>query len=252
MFKTILLLLITVVSLTTVIAQDKSPDKPFYKKRRPGIMRFYTLNAPTETSAEKFDRFNTNFHYDSFLGDVNGVKTKFYSIGHGINVMFDIPFSKTSRFGIGIGFGYTHFSIRHNGVFTEKVPFNLPPEAQEKHTELEVQTTEERWINRTAFNNLEIPFELRIRSLKERPKFKFYPGFKVGYVVGKYHKWKIGDQKYVNYNFLDINPLHYGPTLRLGMNNIMLFGYYDLAMLFENQNSSKLNLFSVGVSIGWF
>ena len=251
MTKKLIFFLITFIFLTNVIAQDKSPDKPFYKKRRPGIMRFYTLNTPTETSAEKFDRFNTNFHFDSWLGDMNGVKTKFYSIGHGINLMFDIPFSKTSRFGIGIGFGYTHFSIRHNGVFKIKTPQPYLPGGQH-YTGLEVQTTEDRWINRTAFNNLEIPFEFRIRSLKERPKFKFYPGFKIGYIVGKFHKWKIGDQKYINYNFLDVNPLHYGPTIRLGMNNIMLFAYYDLAMLLENEQSSKLNQFSVGISIGWF
>jgi len=246
MFQKIIFSLI-VICAGTSFAQEDSHEKPYYKKRRPGIMRFYTLNAPTETSAEKFDRFNTNFHYDSWLGDVNSVKTKFYSIGHGINLMFDIPFSKTSKFGIGIGFGYTHFSIRHDGMFNMQSPLNT-----DEFTILEVQSTEDRWINRTAFNNLEIPFEFRIRSQKERPKFKFYPGFKVGYTAGKFHKWKIGDQKYVNYNFIDVNPLHYGPTVRLGMNNIMLFAYYDLAMLLGNENSSKLNLFSVGISIGWF
>ncbi len=246
MFK-IFIFSLLVICAGTSFAQKDSYEKPFYKKRRPGIMRFYTLSAPTETSAEKFDRFNTNFHYDSWVGDVNSVKTKFYSIGHGINLMFDIPFSKTSIFGIGIGFGYTHFSVRHDGVLKPSSPLN-----SNVHTTLEAQTKEDRWINRTAFNNLEIPFEFRIRSQKERPKFKFYPGFKVGYTVGKFHKWKIGDQKYVNYNFSDVNPLHYGPTVRLGMNNIMLFAYYDLAMLLENENSSKLNLFSVGISIGWF
>lgn len=246
MFKKIIFFLL-IVCASTSFGQEKSHEKPFYKKRRPGIMRFYTLNAPTEKSAEKFDRFNTNFHFDSWLGDVNGVKTKFYSIGHGINVMFDIPFSKTSRFGIGIGFGYTHFSIRHDGDFTVESSVG-----SSDYTKLAVQTGEDRWVNRTAFNNLEIPFEFRIRSQNERPKFKFYPGFKVGYTVGKFHKWRVGDKKYINYNFLDVNSVHYGPTLRLGMNNVMLFGFYDLARLLENENSSKLNLFSVGISIGWF
>jgi hypothetical protein len=249
MFKKFIFLLIVIFAGNS-FAQDDSYEKPFYKKRRPGIMRFYTLNAPTEDSAEKFDRFNTNFHYDSWLGDVNGVKTKLYSIGHGINLMFDIPFSKTSRFGIGIGFGYTHFSIRHDGALSIQTPLSTEPIKQ--FTRLEPQLAEGRWVNRTVFNNLEIPFEFRIRSQKERPKFKFYPGFKVGYTLGEYHKWKIEDRKYIDYNFLDVNPLHYGPTIRLGMNNIMIFGYYDLAMLLKNESSSKLNLFSVGVSIGWF
>jgi len=38
----------------------------------------------------------------------------------------------------------------------------------------------------------------------------------------------------------------------VGINNIMLFGYYDMTYLFTSPNSSKLQLFSVGVSIGWF
>lgn len=249
MFKKIIFLLIVILAGNS-FAQEESYEKPFYKKRRPGIMRFYTLNAPTETSAEKFDRLNTNVHYDSWLGDVNGVKTKLYSIGHGINLMFDIPFSKTSRFGIGIGFGYTHFSIRHDGVLNIQTP--LSSESEEDFTRLESQSFEDRWVNRTVFNNLEIPFEFRIRSQKESAKFKFYPGFKIGYTVGEYHKWRIEDKKFIDYNFLDVNPLHYGPTVRLGMNNIMIFGYYDLAMLLKNESSSKLNLFSVGISIGWF
>ena len=91
-------ILICLLSFNSVIAQNESYKKPFNIKRKPGIMRFYTLYAPTETSAEKFDRFNTDFFYNSWGGDLNGVETKFYSIGNNLNLMFDIPFSKTSRF----------------------------------------------------------------------------------------------------------------------------------------------------------
>lgn len=224
---------------------QESYKKPFNTKRKPGIMRFYTLYAPTETSAEKFDRFNTDFFYNSWLGDVNGVETKFYSIGNNLNLMFDIPFSKTSRFGIGIGLGYSHFSIRHDGQF------NFGNNNTE-YTQLSQYTGTDKWINRTAFNFIEIPFEFRIRARKERPKFKFYPGFKVGYLAGMYHKWRIDDKKYKEFNFPDQQKLHYGPTLRIGINNIMLFGYYDLTVLFSNSNSNQLQLFSAGISIGWF
>ena len=79
-------------------------------------------------------------------------------------------FQKTSRFGIGVGFGYTHFSIRHDGMLNVQPPLNS---SSKEFTRLEAQLTEDRWINKTVFNNLEIPFEFRIRSQKERPKFKF-------------------------------------------------------------------------------
>lgn len=237
-------ILICLLSFNSVIAQNESYKKPFNIKRKPGIMRFYTLYAPTETSAEKFDRFNTDFFYNSWGGDLNGVETKFYSIGNNLNLMFDIPFSKTSRFGIGIGLGYSHFSIRHDGQFDFGTNNDL--------TNLSPDNGTDKWINRTAFNFIEIPFEFRIRAKKERPKFKFYPGFKVGYLAGMYQKWRIGDKKYKEFNFPDQQKLHYGPTLRIGISNIMLFAYYDLTLLFDNPNSSKLQLFSAGISIGWF
>ncbi len=231
----------------------ESYKKPFNIKRKPGLMRFYTLKAPTETSAEKFDRLNSDFYYNSWLGDVNGVQTQFYALGHNINVMWDIPFSKKSRFGVAVGAGYAHFSIRHKGMFNF---YSNPLPNQGPYTVLQPDTTVGRWVNRTVINFLEVPFEFRIRSRKERPKFKFYPGFKAGYMVGIYHKWRVGnifkDLKYKEFNFPDLQKIHYGPTLRVGINNIMLFGYYDMTYLFTSPNSSKLQLFSVGVSIGWF
>ena len=246
--KKLIYILICLAWLGNLVAQE-SYKKPFYKKRRPGIMRFYTLNAPTETSAEKFDRFNTDIYYNSWLGDMNGVETKFYSIGHNLNFMFDIPFSKTSRFGIGIGLGYGHFNIRHDGLFNF---IETTPGLNDSYTELSVYGGTDKWINRTAFNFIEIPFELRIRARKERPKFKFYPGFKLGYLAGMYHKWRVNDKKYKEFNFPDQQKLHFGPTLRIGVSNIMLFGYYDLVMLFKNPQSNKLQLFSAGISISWF
>jgi len=227
-----------------------SYEKPYNKiNRKPGLMRHYTLRTPTETSAEKFDRLNTDFFYNSWLGSTNDVLTKFYSIGHGINLMFDIPFSKTSRIGIGIGLGYTHYNVRHNGDF-----FFLSTggaNTKEYSTLLPYQGPD-RWINRTVMNQVDIPFEIRIRSRKERPKLKFYPGFKVGYIFDTFEKWRINEMEFKTFNFPDIDPLQYGATLRIGINNVFLFGSYNLSYIFDNENSNKLNLFSAGISIGWF
>jgi len=185
------------------------------------------------------------------LGDRNGVATKFYAIGHGINLMFDLPFSKHSRFGIGIGFGHTHYNIRHNGNFS----FNTnaaPPAEVPEFSVLSPYSGENRWINRTVFNQVDIPFEFRIRSRKERKKFKFYPGFKVGYVFDTFEKWRIDKYEFKTFNFPDVARLQYGPTIRIGLDNVFLFGSYNLTYLFENNNSSQLNLFSAGISFGWF
>ena len=228
--------------------QDQQDEHPFID-RRPGLMRLYSgITPPTENSATKFDRFNTDFFYNTWIGDLNNVSTKFYAIGHNINLMFDLPFSKSSRFGVAIGFGYSHFNIRNNGEFK----FVNEPGLANYSSQLTPYSGAKRWINRTVFNFVEVPVEIRIRSNKERGKLKFYPGFKVGFMVENYMKWRISNYEYKSFNFPDLNRLHYGPSLRLGIDNVFLFAYYDMTYLFTHENSSQLQLVSAGISIGWF
>ena len=245
-----------IICSSFVYAQDEKKDKSekfkygeAFKRRKPGIFRLYTgLSAPDENSPVKFDRFNTAFFWNSWLGETNGVKTRFYAIGHDINLMFDVPFGKYSPIGIGIGLGYSHFNIRNDGAFT----FVDNPTGGGQHSSLAVYTGPNRWINRTVFNFLEVPFELRIRARKERGKFKFYPGFKFAFMVENYIKWRIESQEFKEFNFPDLNRIHYGPTLRIGVDNVMLWGFYDMTPLFTDDNSNKLQLFGAGISIGWF
>ncbi len=212
-------------------------------------MRFYTgISAPKDKTPDKFDRFNTDFFWNSWIGDQNGVATKFYAIGHNINMMFDIPFSKKSVFGIAIGLGYSHFNVRNDGHFD----YVDNVSGSGMHTELGTYSGPNRWINRTVFNFVEIPFEIRFRAKRERGKFKFYPGFKIGFMVENYSKWRIDNQEFKEFNFPDLNRLHYGPSLRIGVDNIMLFGYYDMTTLFTDSESNKLQLFAIGMSVGWF
>ena len=231
---------------------QNSYEKPYnLVGRKPGLMRHYTLIQPDEDSPERFDRFNTDFFFNNWLGNTNGVTTKFYSIGHGINLMFDIPFSKKSRSGLAIGLGYTHYNVRHDGDFTFESEGG-PDNTVTDYAILSPYDGVNRWINRTVFNQVDVPFELRLRSRKERGKFKFYPGFKAGYIFDTFEKWRTGNQEFKTFNFPDVQKFQYGPTLRIGIDNIFLFGSYNLTYLFENDKSTELNLFSVGISIGWF
>ena len=93
-----------------LIAQEEEEEEDsrkvrwkIFEDRKPGIMRLYTgLTAPPPERPDKFDRFNTDFFWNSWLGENNGVQTKFYAIGHGIKLMFDVPFDKKVRVGMGI------------------------------------------------------------------------------------------------------------------------------------------------------
>ena len=246
--KRLVAILIICISASTLMAQkDSTLDKHIFQVRRPGIFRLYTgIVAPPPDRADKFDRLNTDFYWNSWMGDQNGVRTKFYAIGHSISLMFDVPFEKKGRIGMGIGLGYSHFNIRSNGEL------NFIFDSTTYYSQLNPYDPPKRWINRTVFNFVEIPFELRFRAARERWKFKFYPGFKVGYMFEYFHKYRIEGAEYKTFNFPDINHLHYGPTLRMGFDNYMLFGYYDLAPLFTHNQSSVLQLYGVGISIGWF
>ena len=231
----------------SVSAQGVADYGDAFMKRKPGIMRHYSGFKPyDENSAVKFDRLNTDFYFNSWLGETNNVKTKFYAIGHNINLMWDLPFGQNSRFGVAFGLGYSHFNVRNNGAFS----FISDPSGS--YTSLDTYVGPKRWINRTVFNFVEIPFELRIRAKRERGKFKFYPGFKAGFMVENYIKWRIESKEFKEFNFPDLNRIHFGPTLRIGVDNVMLFAHYDLAPLFTNPNSNKLQLFAAGISIGWF
>lgn len=241
-------LLIVFFSCVVANGQQENTGYNFPKKRKVGLMRLYTgLSAPDEYSPTKFDRFNSDFFFNTWLGNANAVKTKPYAIGHSLNLMFDIPFSKKSRMGIAIGLGYSHFNVRHEGEFD----FLDDPEGA-SYSSLAPYIGPKRWINRTVFNFVEIPFEIRFRSRKERGKWKFYPGFKAGFMVENYSKWRIDNLEFKEFNFPDLNRLHYGPTIRIGRDNIFLFGYYDMALLFTNAYSNKLQLIAAGISIGWF
>ncbi len=241
--------ILILILVSPFVNGQNSYEKPFHIKRKPGIMRFYTLKAPTETSAEKFDRVYTDFFYNSWLGDMNGVTTKPYAIGHSINIMYDLPFSKTSRMGVAIGLGYSHYSIRHDGFFTYQPD---PNNSNALFSEFAPYTGDKRWINRSVFNFIDVPFEIRFRSRKERPKFKFYPGFKASYLVGDYQKWRIGKNQFKDFNYPDLNRIHYGPTIRIGVSNIMLYAYYDMTYMFTNENSNQLQLFGAGITVSWF
>lgn len=233
----------------STLAQEVDPDA-YKMKRKPGLMRYFTgFRAPDKETPEKFDRLNTNITYNDWLGDRNNVKTQLYSLGVDASLMFDVPFSKKSPIGFGIGLGYSFYQVYSNGEF------NFYPENQviPDYTSIApLEDTLDRWINNFSVHYIEVPFEVRLR-LGKNNKFKFYPGFKIGFQPRFTATWRYRNNlKFKEFNFPDDNPLRYGATLRVGFNNFMLYGFYSLSNLFTNNQSSVMQPFSLGISIGWF
>lgn len=217
-------------------------------KKRPGLRRFFTgYRAPEADSPVKTDRLMLDLHWNSWLGDQNNTKTKWYSVGFNVALMTDIPFSKRSPVGIGIGLGFSHFNVHNSGsFFVDSIPNDKPV------TVLREVNGPNRKVNKFTANYIEVPFEFRFRFGKKVP-FKFSPGFKVGVMTNLYNKYKLEDgNRYKEFNFPDENRLRYGVTARIGVGMFMLYGSYFFSDLFKHDGSSKLKPFTLGISLSLF
>ncbi len=88
------------------------------------------------------------------------------------------------------------------------------------------------------------------KSREERRKFnfRFYPGFKVGYMLGNHTKLVTPATKIKVYRTANVLPYRYGPTLRIGFNKISFVAFYSLTGIFESGKGVELNTFSIGIS----
>lgn len=245
-FSTVVTLLL--FALLTSISAHAQDDEDKRVKKRPGLRRFFTgYRAPEAGDKPKTDRLLVDLYWNSWTGDLNGVKTKWYSVGFNTSIMADIPFAKKSPVGIGIGIGFSHFNIHHSG--------RLNPDTLTDGnvvTNLDNTLPSDVKTNKFTANYIEVPFEFRLRLGKKNP-FKFSPGFKVGIMTNSYNKYKLDNgNKYKDFNFPDGNLLRYGVTARIGVGIFMFYGSYFFSDLFTNDQSTRLNPFTLGISLSLF
>ncbi len=213
-----------------------------------GIMDFVKLTAD-DKEKERFDRIAIDIKTDQWLETPPGISTKPYSIGVSAYLYKDIPLTKKSNFGIALGIGLSSDNIHHNGTFSTSTNNG------ESFTKLvPIGNSYKTKINKLTLTYVEIPFEIRFRtmnkSLEERRKFnfRFYPGFKAGYMMGNHTKLVTDDTKIKVYRTPNTLFYRYGPTLRIGFNKISFIAFYSLTGIFEKGKGNELNTFSIGVS----
>jgi hypothetical protein len=203
-----------------------------------------------DADKERFDRVAIDLKTDHWLETPSGIESELYSIGISAYLYKDIPLSKKSNFSIAYGIGLSSDNIHHNGTFITST--NTPN--NNSFTELTPYNGLKYRINKITLNYIEIPFELRFRtmnkSLEERRRFNFrlYPGFKAGYLMGNHTKFVSDQSKIKVYRTPNTLFYRYGPTLRIGFNKISFIAFYSLTGIFEEGKGSELNTFSVGVS----
>ncbi len=197
------------------------------------------------------DRLGVDLYYNSWMETPQGIKISPRSIGVNVFRIYDIPFGH-SPIGIGIGYALSSHNVHHNGQFI----MGVDSVSGNEFTRLEPYPSGYSYRkNKLSINYFEIPFELRFRSKKKpnkngivRGPFRFYPGFKVGYLANIHTSRKNDQGKFKEYNFNVLDRFRYGATIRIGYGKFALYGFYSLNNLFKNKESTVLQPFSVGIS----
>lgn len=204
-----------------------------------GLLSYFKLTAD-DTKHERFDRIAVDFYQTSFRNVPEGIEQGRFSLGVSAYWYKDLPLGEKSRVSFAFGAGFSSYNIHHNGVFYEK----------DGYTHFDKLPDSVSWKkNKLATNYLDIPFEFRLRKMKGKNKFRFYPGFKAGFLVNDHTKWKTKDVKYKFFNLPNTLIYHYGATLRLVWNKIALYGYYSLTPLFDY--GKGVEIYPIGIGVSW-
>lgn len=219
-----------------------------------GIFHYYTgLILPDSDNPERTDKFGIDFYFNSWVNLPTGVKVEAPSIGVNVYRIYDIPFGK-SPFGIGFGYEFSSHNVHHNAAFVEQVDISNG----DIYTALTPYSDTYNYRkNKISLNYFEVPFELRIRSKRKWSDkknkmvgpFRFYPGFKAGYLVNIHATVKDDDGKFKFYNYKNLERIRYGATLRIGYGRLSVYGFYALTSLFKENKGDDLQSFAIGFSI---
>ena len=238
MFRILLLTSILSVSVQQALGQ--------------GIFHYYTgLILPDKDAPMRMDRLGLDFIYNSWLELPENVKVKPYSIGFNLFRIYDVPFGH-SGIGFGIGYGLSSHNVHHNGYFSDSMDITTGG----TYTDFVAHDPSYNYRkNKISTNYFEIPFELRFRTKRKLNDngnvvgpFRFYPGFKVGYLANIHTSIKDDAGKFKAYNFFNVNKFRYGVTLRVGYGRMAFYGFYSLTNLFKDNKGVELQPFSLGIS----
>ena len=214
-----------------------------------GLFEYFKLTADGD-GAEKFDRIFVDFTWTQWMEQVPGVDQGIYSFGISAGWMKDIPLGKKSNVALAIGVGFDSHNFHHNGDFEliQNADGSLYTDLVSRNGVAELSK------NKYAVNYVDIPVEIRLRTMnkttekKMKYNFRFYLGFKAGVLVNDH--FKINDQisKRKIFSLPNTLPYRYGPTLRVGLNKLSFVGFYSLTSIFKENKGVALTPFNVGLS----
>lgn len=203
-----------------------------------GLLSYFKLTAD-DTKFERFDRIAVDVYHNNFSNLPKGVEPEYYSVGVSAYFYKDIPFGEKSRMAFAFGAGFSRYNYHHNGMFNEI----------NGYTHYDALPSDSSYFrNKFSFNYLDVPLELRLRKVNGKHKLKFYPGFKGGFLVNSFNKWRDNDIKIKVYNLPNALLYNYGPTLRLAWNKFAIYGFYSLTPFFEYNKGTEIYPIAIGIS----
>ena len=239
MKKTLLFLLVALLSATGAIAQTPAPEA--------------AQPAKVIKKTKRQDQIILDLHSSQILRqEGQQVKNKWYSYGVTFQLMWDQPIKK-SPVALAIGLGFSN-----NNYFIDK-QVNRGPD----NTTFFADFPDAYKRYKFSTNHIEIPLELRFRVKPDRRNtFKVNLGFKVGYLLMARTKYVGAGENYgvytdkvkiKEYNIPGINTFQYGVYMRLAYSRYGITAGYQLSEVFRpNKGPQGWNPITIGSTVAPF
>jgi len=189
---------------------------------------------------------------NSWLHLPEGITTKFISGGFNFSIFYDFFVAK-KFFGIAPGISFSNATVKNNSyfMFSQNVNGNI-----DSTWLVPFDSTFNVLKNKLSISYLDFPIELRFRIKPDVRGKNFWiaPGFRVGFLLSDFWKYKQDDplspyNKYKIYGIPNIEKFHYGVSLRAGYYKFGVYAFYSLTRLFEKNRGPDLVPFSVGIAL---
>lgn len=208
-----------------------------------------------------------NADNDTTFNDDSPIKGRLY-IDYGVNFYTDHPDKLEPKYfppkGVNLGYQYNiqlgrHFSINPGfGLGLENYMFRknavLAPDDDTLNVAIDDSSGNYK-KSKLSLNYFDIPLEITFRSSNGDKAFKCAVGAKFGILFSshskrKYERSSDGATVKVQHNDnFHVKQFRYGVSGRIGYANFILFGYYGLNGIFQDDKGPDMNPITIGISV---
>lgn len=201
-------------------------------------------NDQAQKKQARQDRLIVDFFHDDWLNKPDSLKTKWYSYGVAVSMLYDHPLSR--NFSLAAGADIACHNVRNDSRLVEQYD-----SATAETYSVFIPHTIKYKKNKLSTNYADAVAELRFRTHPDQRghSWKFSLGGRYGYLVNVHDVFKDASGKYKTYIFPNITRQRYGVHFRAAYGKVALFGFYSLTNLFEKKRGVELIPFSAGISV---